>query len=109
MLDASADDVIFRALADFRRREILDLLSERPRTTGELCKHFERALDRCTVLQHISVLVRAGLVIARREGRVRWNYLDIGPIMAIQDRWISPYARQSAKLLSRLKRDLEGA
>ena len=59
---------VFKALADDRRREILDLLKDGPRTTGELCGHFKR-VDRCTVMQHIGVLEVAGLVIAKREGR----------------------------------------
>jgi DNA-binding transcriptional ArsR family regulator len=104
-----ADDLVFKALADRRRREILDLLKAGPRTTGDLCAHFAGALDRCTVMQHIGVLERAELIIARREGRSRWNYLNAGPVKAISDRWISPYAAQAVDLLTRLKRDLEEA
>lgn len=103
----AADDLVFKALADRRRREILDLLKAGPRTTGELCAHFVGALDRCTVMQHIGVLERAELIIARREGRSRWNYLNAAPIKAISDRWISPYAEQAVTLLARLKQDLE--
>lgn len=99
---------VFKALADDRRREILDLLRERPRTTGELCEHFSR-LDRCTVMQHLGVLEKADLVIVKREGRQRWNYLNVVPVQEIYDRWISRYARPSVELLTRLKRDLEGA
>ncbi|MDO8799680.1 helix-turn-helix transcriptional regulator [Phenylobacterium sp.] len=102
-----ADDLVFKALADRRRREILDLLKAGPRTTGELCAHFLGALDRCTVMQHIGVLERAELIIARREGRSRWNYLNASPVKAISDRWISPYAAHAVDLLTRLKRDLE--
>ncbi|MBR7619577.1 helix-turn-helix transcriptional regulator [Phenylobacterium sp. 20VBR1] len=102
-----ADDLVFKALADRRRREILDRLKAGPRTTGELCAHFEGALDRCTVMQHIGVLERAELIIARREGRARWNYLNAGPVKAISDRWISPYATHAVELLASLKRDLE--
>ncbi len=109
MSSAAIDDQVFRALADSRRREILDLLREAPRTTGELCDRFEGALDRCTVMQHIGVLERAGLVIARREGRNRWNYLNAAPFRDIYDRWISPYADHAVELLARLKRDLEQA
>jgi DNA-binding transcriptional ArsR family regulator len=101
------DDQLFRALADARRREILDLLKTAPRTTGALCDHFAGTLDRCTVLQHIGVLERAGLVIARRQGRVRWNYLDASPVKEIHDRWISPYAVNALALLSRMKREME--
>ena len=108
MSSESDDDRLFKALADSRRRQILDLLKDGPRTTGELCMHFSDGLDRCTVMQHIGVLERAGLIIARREGRTRWNYLDAGPVKDIHDRWISPYATQAVELLARLKRDLEG-
>lgn len=109
MSSAADDDRVFKALADRRRRQILDLLKSGPRTTGELCRRFERSLDRCTVMQHIAVLERAGLIIARREGRTRWNYLNVGPITEIYDRWISAYARHAVELLARLKRDLEGS
>lgn len=107
MSTATADDLVFKALADGRRREILDLLKDAPRTTGDLCDHFAGTLDRCTVMQHIGVLEKAGLLIARREGRVRWNYLDAAPFKEIGERWISPYATAAVDLLVRLKRDLE--
>jgi hypothetical protein len=58
-------------------------------------------------MQHIGVLERAGLIIARRQGRNRWNYLNAAPFKVIYDRWISPYASDAVKLLARLKRDLE--
>jgi DNA-binding transcriptional ArsR family regulator len=100
------DDLVFKALADSRRREMLDLLKARARTTGELCQRFE-ALDRCTVMQHLGVLVKAGLVISRRDGRLRWNHLNVLPIKELHDRWISPYAASAVELLARMKRDLE--
>jgi DNA-binding transcriptional ArsR family regulator len=109
MSSADSDDLVFKALADSRRRQILDLLKEAPRTTGELCERFRGSLDRCTVMQHIGVLERAGLIIARREGRNRWNYLNAAPFKEIHDRWISPYATEAVELLARLKRDLESA
>ncbi|HKU43793.1 MAG TPA: helix-turn-helix domain-containing protein [Polyangiales bacterium] len=100
------DDRVFKALADSRRREILDLLKRSARTTGELCDHFGE-IDRCTVMQHIGVLERAGLLIVRREGRQRWNYLNAMPIKDIHDRWIGAYATAAVDLLAKLKRDLE--
>jgi DNA-binding transcriptional ArsR family regulator len=107
MSTAARDDSVFKALADSRRREILDLLKTGPRTTGHLCAHFASSLDRCTVMQHIGVLERAELIVARREGRNRWNYLNAAPFTDIYERWISPYAADAARLLARLKRDLE--
>jgi DNA-binding transcriptional ArsR family regulator len=101
-------DAIFKALGDSRRREILDLLKQRARTTGELCEQF-RQLDRCTVMQHLSVLEKADLVIVRREGRLRWNYINPLPIKELHDRWIGDYADGAVDLLARMKREIENS
>jgi DNA-binding transcriptional ArsR family regulator len=106
MSTADVHDAVFKALGDARRRKILDLLTAGPKTTGELCKYF-MDLDRCTVMQHLGVLEYAGLVIAKRRGRQRWNHLNPLPIKAIHDRWISRYAAGAVDLLARLKSDLE--
>ena len=106
--DDKTGDLIFKALADTRRRQILDMLRAGPRTTGELCERFEGALDRCTVMQHIAVLERAEVIIARRKGRKRWNYLNAAPFKDIYDRWISRYAIGAVDLLARMKREMEG-
>jgi DNA-binding transcriptional ArsR family regulator len=99
-------ELVFKALADSRRREILDLLKDAPKTTGDLCTHFQ-TLDRCTVMQHLGVLERAGLVFGQKRGRYRWNYLNVVPIRDIYDRWINQYATPTVELLTNLKRDLE--
>jgi DNA-binding transcriptional ArsR family regulator len=101
------NDRIFKALAASSRRAMLDILKDQPQTTGDLCARFP-ALDRCTVMQHLKVLEAADLVIVKREGRERWNYLNALPIKDIHDRWIGPYAAHAVGLLGRLKDDLEG-
>jgi DNA-binding transcriptional ArsR family regulator len=100
------EERIFKALADYRRREMLDVLKDGPRLTGEICAQFAK-LDRCTVMQHLAVLEKAGLIIVKRVGRHRWNYLDALPIKQIHDRWISRYATHALDVLSRIKHDLE--
>ncbi len=99
-------DSVFKALGDSRRREMLDLLKQRGRTTGEICDHFKQ-LDRCTVMQHLGVLEDADLIIVRREGRLRWNYLNPLPIKQLYDRWIGSYANGAVELLARMKREIE--
>lgn len=101
------DDLIYKALADRRRREILDLLKDEPKTTGEICAAFD-GLDRCTVMQHLGVLERADLVFTQKKGRHKWNYLNSVPIREIYDRWINRYASPNVELLTKLKNDLEG-
>lgn len=102
----SQDDNVFKALAHPRRRSMLDFLKEGPQTTGALCERFPD-MDRCTVMQHLKVLEEADLVVARRQGRERWNHLNSLPIKAIHDRWISEYATHAMSILDRLKADLE--
>lgn len=106
----SSDDdseKIFKALADHRRRAILDALKDEPRTTGALCALFPE-IDRCTVMLHMRVLEAADLIIVERRGRERWNHLNAMPIKAIHDRWIGPYALHAVEKLSRLKAELDG-
>lgn len=100
------DDRVFKALAGADRRQILDLLRDGPMTTGDLAKALPH-LDRTTVMQHLCVLEKARLVITRKKGRCRWNYLDVSPIQRIYERWISTFAAPSAALLNRIQGDLE--
>ncbi len=106
MSNDDKSDNIFKALAAPIRRAILDALKNRPQTTGNLCAAFSH-LDRCTVMQHLKVLEDADLVIVRRDGRERWNYLNAVPIKHIHDRWIGPLAANAVTVLDRLKTDLE--
>lgn len=99
-------DVIWKALADVTRREILDALAERPLTTGELVERFDH-LCRTNVMKHVEVLVKARLIVIRREGRRRWNYLNPAPIQAVCDRWVSKHVRHLAGAMSRLKEHVE--
>ena len=106
MSNDDEDDRTFKALGHRARRQILDFLKSEPRTTGMLCDLMP-GLDRCTVMQHLNVLEEAGLVIAEKRGRERWNHLDALPVHAIHERWIGPYAAYAAAMLSRLKKNVE--
>ena len=106
MSSEAQDDHVFKALAHPRRRLMLDELKDGPKTTGALCEIFSD-MDRCTVMQHLKVLEEAGLVVAKREGRERWNHLDALPIKRIHDRWIGEYATHAMSILDRLKADLD--
>lgn len=96
---------VWRALADPTRRRLLDLLRDRPGTTGELAAHF--ALTRFAVMKHLGMLEEAGLIVVRREGRRRWNALNPIPIQQIAQRWIRPFESIAADRLLRLKAHAE--
>ncbi|AHG18654.1 ArsR family transcriptional regulator [Chania multitudinisentens RB-25] len=106
MSNINEDDRVFKALSNRTRRLLLDQLKDKPLTTGALCALFPE-MDRCTTMMHLKVLEDAGLVIARREGRERWNHLNALPIKAIHDRWIGEYATHAVAMLGKLKSALE--
>lgn len=106
MSSEAENDMIFKALAHRRRRELLDALRDSPMTTGALCLAFPD-IDRCTVMQHLAVLEEADLIIVERRGRERWNHLNPLPIKAIHDRWIGPYAAYAVERLAVLRQVLE--
>ncbi len=101
------DDLVFKALSNADRRKVLDLVRQSPKTTGDVCESIPR-LDRCTVMLHLKTLEAADLIIAKKKGRFRWNYLNVEPIQRIYNRWIKDYAQPAAGLLTQLKEHMEG-
>ena len=99
-------DRVWKALADPTRRALLDALAKRAQTTGALVAQ-SPSLCRTAVMKHLDILEAAGLVIARREGRVRWNQLNPMPIQRIYDRWVARHLRSIASAISRLKDRVE--
>jgi DNA-binding transcriptional ArsR family regulator len=100
-------DRVFKALANAERRAILDALRGGPKATGELVMLFP-SLSRFAVMQHLRVLARAGLVVQRKSGRIRSNFLNAVPIRWLYERWVSGYEGHWAGALTALKRRAEG-
>ena len=105
MADEAVLDRVFWALSDATRRGIIDQLGRGDASITSLADKFQMTLT--GMKKHVQVLERAGLVIAQRSGRERWNHLDVVPIKLIHDRWIGDYARSSVELLTTLKAALE--
>jgi DNA-binding transcriptional ArsR family regulator/uncharacterized protein YndB with AHSA1/START domain len=97
---------VWRALANPVRRDLLDALRRGPRTTGELADSVPE-LSRFAVMQHLDVLVGAGLVVARRQGRHRFNHLNAVPLRQWYERWVVPLADTTATEVLALKREVE--
>lgn len=99
-------DEVWRALSNPIRREMLDHLRDGPLITGEVAERFPE-LSRFAVMQHLKVLADADLVVARREGRKRFNHLNPVPIERIYTRWVSDYVQPWTQALVGLKDTLE--
>ncbi len=80
----------FHALAHPARRQILDLLRQRPHRAGEIAARFP-AVSRPAISKHLRILRRSRLVDARRRGRERIYRLDARPLRQVE-RWLRQYA-----------------
>jgi DNA-binding transcriptional ArsR family regulator len=97
---------VWKALANPVRRAMLDLMRDGPRTTGDVAAQFPE-LTRFAAMQHLRVLEEAELVIVRREGRQRFNYVNAVPIQRIYDRWVVRYMQPWTEALVGMKAELE--
>jgi DNA-binding transcriptional ArsR family regulator len=62
-------EAALRAIAEPRRRAILELVAERELSAGEIAARFD--VTRPAISQHLTVLKGAGLVSERRDGTRR--------------------------------------
>ena len=69
-------------LAEPNRRKLLALLGEGERSVTDLAAEF--AVTRSAISQHLTILVDAGLVEARQEGRFRFYRLVPGGVAALR-------------------------
>src|SRR5271168_2898089 len=83
-------DLVFAALADPVRRNILRRLDGEDLLVSELAKPFRISLQ--AVSRHIQVLVRAGLVTQERTGRISRCRLDAGAIYQAAV-WLNHYSK----------------
>ena len=90
----------FNAIAEPRRRDILDYLAVRERSVGEIVIALN--LPQPSVSKHLKVLRDVGLVHVRREGRqvfYRTNADALQPLHA----WTSTFERFWRRQLTRVK------
>jgi DNA-binding transcriptional ArsR family regulator len=92
----SADDeqqalnLVFAALSDPVRREILDRLNGHDLLVSEVAAQFEISLQ--AISRHLQVLVRVGLVAQERTGRISRCRFDAAPIYGAT-LWLNRYSK----------------
>jgi DNA-binding transcriptional ArsR family regulator len=69
MLNHPQLDLVFQALADPTRRDMVERLGRGPASVSELARPLDMSLP--AVLQHLQVLEASGLVSSEKTGRVR--------------------------------------
>ncbi len=93
----------FAALADPTRRAIVARLCSGDAPVGELAEPFEIGLP--TLLKHIRVLERGGLVSSKKSGRVRTCSLTPGALQST-DGWLRTHIATWESRLDRLEAHL---
>jgi DNA-binding transcriptional ArsR family regulator len=85
MQEPAGLDRMFHALADPSRRSMIDRLGRGPASVSELAEPFSMALP--TVMKHLGVLEKSGLVHSVKSGRVRTYRLQ-QEALANLERWL---------------------
>lgn len=101
---AAASDP-FHAIAEGNRRALIDVLRAGEQPVGGLVG--ATGMSYSLVSQHLQVLLDAGVVERRPEGRHRLYRLDGSPLRVVHD-WTAGYELFWAERLDRLGRQLEG-
>jgi DNA-binding transcriptional ArsR family regulator len=89
----------FNAVAEPRRRQILDVLAAGERPVNDLVAQL--GLAQPLVSKHLRVLRHVGLVEVRDEGRQRMYRLNGQPLKPIHD-WVKDYERTWSQRFDRL-------
>jgi DNA-binding transcriptional ArsR family regulator len=83
-------EATLKVLAERHRREIVDMLLDRPRSVGELMDGLGISQPRTS--KHLAVLREAGLVTARKDAQRRIYELRHEPLQEV-DAWLQRYRR----------------
>lgn len=94
----------FNAVAEPRRREILNYLVLRERPVGDIVMTLR--LEQPSVSKHLRVLRDVGLVHVRREGRQKLYRTNAEAIKPLHE-WTSTFERYWQQQLSRIKQHAE--
>jgi DNA-binding transcriptional ArsR family regulator len=99
MARAATTTDAFNAVAEPRRRDILDLLAGRELAVNDLVKRLDIAQP--LVSKHLGVLREVGLVDVREHGRQRLYRLNGLPLKPIHD-WVKNYESSWSERFDRL-------
>ena|SRR5580704_1630868 len=90
---------VFNAIAEARRREILDVLRTGEKAVGAIVA--DLSLSQPQVSKHLRVLSEVGLVTCRAQGRQRFYSLEPARLRPLHE-WLSQYEQMWNERLDRL-------
>ena len=104
LTDSSHVQMVFRALSDPTRRQILIHLSQNDMAIGEVCDHFD--ITRAAVKKHLKILEEGNLIYVHPNGRERINRLQPKPMKLAFD-WINFFEHFWDERLNKLQKILD--
>jgi DNA-binding transcriptional ArsR family regulator len=96
---SSTTSDVFNAIAEVRRREILDALMAGEKTVGTIVA--DLSLSQPQVSKHLRVLSEVGLVTCRAQGRHRLYRLEPALLRPLHD-WLARYEQMWNERLDRI-------
>jgi DNA-binding transcriptional ArsR family regulator len=99
--------IVFDALADPTRRQVVELLGQTPRRAGELAAAV--GMSAPAMSRHLRVLLAAGIVVDERTARdARLRYFRLRPrSMAALQAWLDQLQAHFDEQLASFKRHVE--
>ena len=105
MARAATTSDVFNAIAEPRRRQIIDALSDgRPRAVGEIVAVLR--LPQPAVSKHLAVLRAVGLLSVDKDGQHRLYRLNAKELKPVHD-WVINFERYWTHQLDRIKERAE--
>ena len=101
---ASTTSDPFNAIAEPRRRHILEFIADEERSVGDIADAIE--LDQPSATKHLQVLRHVGLVTMRRDGRRTLYRTNAETLRTIHD-WCGLFARHWRSQLRRIRAHAE--
>lgn len=95
---------IFEALVDPNRRQILELIRQRPHMVGEIVDALQ--ISQPLASKHLRMLREVGLVTVRQDAQRRWYELNPEPLLELEA-WLQPYRQFMEDRYNRLENLLD--
>ncbi|WP_425098034.1 ArsR/SmtB family transcription factor [Tropicibacter sp. S64] len=97
-------DLAFAALSDPTRRAIVGRLCEGEKSVSALAEPFDLTLP--TLLKHVGILERSGIVTTQKQGRVRTCRI-VPAVLQETEHWISRHIAEWESRLDRLEAHID--
>jgi len=102
---AATTSDVFNAIAEPRRRDIIDLLGRgQEHAVGDLVLRLR--MPQPAVSKHLGVLRKVGVVTVSKRGQLRYYKLNAKELKPVHD-WVKTYERYWTHHLSRIKERAE--